>query len=251
MLAVERRNKIIELLHQEQRILVSQLSRMFDVTEETIRRDLEKLEATGILSRTYGGAVLNRNINEELPFVTRKNMHIEMKHEIAMKARHLIKDGDTLMIDASTTVFEFIKLLANRKNITIITNSIVILQEFASSSFTIISTGGELRAQSMSLVGQNAIEQIQRYHVDFAIMGCKGLDVQRGIMDSNEAESHVKHYMLRQANNRLLLADGSKFNKTAFVKFAELRDVNYLVTDTRPADSWLTQLERHQVELIY
>lgn len=251
MLAAERRKKIIDLVHQDKRVLVSDLSRMFEVTEETIRRDLEKLEKDGIVSRTYGGAMLNRHTNEDLPFLTRGALNTDIKRAIAIQALDLINDGDTLMVDPSSTSFEFLKLLGNKSNLTIITNSINILHEFASSSHSIISTGGSLRHRSLSLVGPVAHETIQRYNVDTAVISCKALDMDRGVTDSNEPECELKKYMLRQAHKVVLLADHTKFDQTAFARLAELSRIDVLITDRKPSEAWLKLLSGKNVEVLY
>lgn len=251
MLAAERRKKIIDLAHQDKKVLVSDLARMFEVTEETIRRDLEKLEKDGIVSRTYGGAMLNRHTNEDLPFVTRNAINTEIKRNIALKALDLIKDGDTLMVDPSSTAFEFLKMLGSKTNLTVITNSINILHEFANSNMNIISTGGSLRYRSLSLVGPVSHETIQRYHVDTAVIGCKGIDLNKGVTDSNEPECELKKYMLRQADKVILLADHTKFDKTAFAKLTELSGIDYLITDRKPPAPWLERLERLNIETLY
>ncbi len=251
MLAGERRKKIIDLVHQDKRVLVSDLSRMFEVTEETIRRDLEKLEKDGILSRTYGGAMLNRHTNEDLPFVTRGALNTDIKRNIALKALDLIADGDTLMVDPSSTALEFLKLLGNKNNLTVITNSIHILHEFANSSMDIVSTGGSLRHRSLSLVGPVAHDTIRRYNVDTAVISCKGIDLASGITDSNEPECEVKKHMLRQAEKVMLLADHTKFGKTAFTNLIPLGGVDVLITDRKPADIWLKRLAEENIEVIY
>ncbi|ASA22155.1 DeoR/GlpR family DNA-binding transcription regulator [Paenibacillus donghaensis] len=251
MLAAERRKRIIDLVHQDKRVLVADLSRMFEVTEETIRRDLEKLEKDGILSRTYGGAMLNRHTNEDLPFVTRNAINTDIKRNIALKALGLIKDGDTLMVDPSSTAFEFLKLLGNKNNLTIITNSVNILHEFANSGMNIISSGGSLRYRSLSLVGPIAHDTIQRYNVDTAVISCKGIDLDQGITDSNEPECELKKYMLRQAEKVVLLADHTKFGKIAFTKLVELARVDCLITDRKPSDAWLKALKEQHIEVLY
>lgn len=250
MFAAERRKKIIELAHQEKKVLVSVLSRMFDVTEETIRRDLEKLENEGIVNRTYGGAVLNRHTNEDLPFTTRNVLNTDIKRDIALKALDLINDGDTLMLDPSSTSFEFMKLLTNKNNLTVITNSINILHDFTGSEMNIVSTGGSLRTRSLSLVGPVAQDTLQRYNVDKAIISCKGIDLEKGITESNEPECELKKYMLRQCDKIILLADHTKFDKTAFTVLSKLEHIDYLITDQLPSKKWLRKLRELNIELI-
>jgi DeoR/GlpR family transcriptional regulator of sugar metabolism len=251
MLAAERRKKIIELAHQEKKVLVSTLSRMFGVTEETIRRDLEKLEQEGIVSRTYGGAMLNRHTNEDLPFTTRNVLNTEIKRSIAIKALDLINDGDTLMVDPSSTSFEFMKMLSNKKNLTVITNSINILHDFSSSEINIISTGGNLRPRSLSLVGPVAQATLERYNVDKAIISCKGIDLEKGITESNEPECELKRHMLRQCEKFILLADHTKFDKVAFTVLSELNRIDYLITDQLPSKKWSRRLHDLGIETIY
>lgn len=251
MLAAERRKKIIDLAHQEKRVLVSVLSRMFEVTEETIRRDLEKLEKEGILSRTYGGAMLNRHTNEDLPFTARNIMNTDIKQNIAIKAMDLINEGDTLMVDPSSTSFELLKLLTNKNNLTVITNSVHILNDFSGSEMNIVSTGGNLRPRSLSLVGPVAHHTLQRYNVDKAIISCKGIDLDKGITESNEPECELKKYMLKQCDKVILLADHTKFDKVAFTVLSELERVDYLVTDQAPSEPWVRRLAELNIELIY
>lgn len=251
MLAAERRNKIIDLAHQEKRVLVSVLSKMFDVTEETIRRDLEKLEKEGIVTRTYGGAMLNRHTNEDLPFTTRNVMNTDIKQSIAMKAMDLINEGDTLMVDPSSTSFELLQLLSNKNNLTVITNSVNILQHFSGSEMNIVSTGGTLRPRSLSLVGPVAQNTLQRYNVDKAVISCRGIDLNKGITESNEPECELKKHMLQQCDKVILLADHTKFDKAAFIVLSELERLDYLVTDRKPSEEWIHKLAELNIELIY
>ncbi|WP_019638016.1 DeoR/GlpR family DNA-binding transcription regulator [Paenibacillus fonticola] len=251
MLAAERRQIIINMVQKDKRVLVSELSQKFNVTEETIRRDLEKLEKEGIVTRTYGGAITNSHTNEDLPFTTRNATNSEIKRQIAAKALNLINDGDTLMIDPSSTSLELMKLLNQRKNITVITSSIHILQELISTGINIISTGGALRARSMSLVGTSAQETVMKYNVDKVILSCKALSLDKGIMDSNEPECELKKTMLQQAGKALLLADHSKFDKTAFVKLMEFEDIDVLITDQEPEQAWMDMLTERSVEVLF
>ncbi|MBP2664833.1 MAG: transcriptional regulator, DeoR family [Firmicutes bacterium] len=251
MLAVERRQTIIDLIRKEQKVYVPHLSQQFNVTEETIRRDLEKLENTGILTRTYGGAILTQHTNEDLPFPTRTIMNHELKQAIAQKAAKLISDDDTIMVDASSTSLELIHAIKNKRNLTIITNSVKITHDFVGAPFTIISTGGILRPHSLALTGPVAHSSLQNYYVDIAIMSCKGLSLDKGIMESNEPESELKKSMISQAEKVILLADHTKFDKTAFIKLFGFEDIDYIVTDSKPSDEWANHLQKHYIELIY
>ena len=252
MLGIERRQLIMDKIKQDKKVYVSELSQLFRVTEETVRRDLEKLEGDTLLRRSYGGAVLNeQKASEDLSFLKRSTINSETKEYIAQKAQNLISDGDTIMVDSSTTCLALLHHLQNHQDITIITNSIRLAYDFSTSPFRIISTGGSLRANSMALTGSATCTALERYYADIALISCKGIHEQLGVMESNEEESVVKQVMLAQAKKSLLLIDSSKFDKTAFVKTCELSAIDTLVTDKRPEDSWLETLNQKQVELIY
>jgi len=251
MLPKERLQKIIDLIQIEKKVYVSELSQKFSVTEETIRRDLEKLDKKGIVSRTYGGAVINRNGSEDLPFNTRTSLNIDLKKSIVSKIHHLIKDGDKLMVDPSSTAFELVKALYDKQDLTLITNSIKILNEFSDSHFQIISTGGELRKKSLSLVGHAAEATVNRYFADIHVFSCKGISLEHGITESNEPEAGLKKIMLKNSKVNLLLVDHTKFDKAAFLKLFDFSDIDVLITDKKPSTEWIERLKANNVQLIY
>ena len=250
MLGIERRQSIMERLQQEGRVYVGGLSRLYGVTEETIRRDLEKLEKAGRLRRSYGGAVLEGRTGEDLPFVKRSSINSELKDIIGRLGASLVDDGDSIMMDSSTTGLALLGNLTVRKGLTIITNSIRLAYDFTNSPFRIISTGGSLRAHSCALTGSIACAALARYHVDLAIISCKALDMKRGIMESNEDESIVKQHMITQAKKSILLADHTKFDHIAFTTTCDFTPIHALITDRDPGAEWTDFLESRGVKLI-
>lgn len=251
MLGLERRQKIMEILHRDNKVYVSKLAKLFNVTEETVRRDLEKLESQNLITRSYGGAVLAESTSEDLSFNKRSSLNSESKQLIALKAYDLISDGDTVMVDSSTTCQMLLQQMKGKKNITVITNSIRLMNDFMGTNFTMICTGGTIRTNSCALTGPTTSNTLKTYYVDFALISCKGLDQERGITESNESEGKVKQLMMQQARRVILLADHSKFDKTAFVRCGEFENITHLVTDTAPSDSWQQFLTEKKVRLIY
>ena len=251
MLGIERRRKIMERLNADKKVYVSDLSKCFGVTEETIRRDLEKLENQDFLRRSYGGAVLNEHTNADLSFVKRTSINTENKDVIAEKAAGFIRDGMTIMADSSTTCLALLQHIKQRKNLTIITNSVRLMNDFVNSPFTMISSGGVLQAHSFALTGASASATLRKYYVDLAILSCKGMDRQRGLMESTEAESAIKQVMLEQAQKTILLADHSKFDQTAFVKTCDFSAISTVITDISPNNEWIDFLNKQQIDLIY
>ncbi len=252
MLAIERKNAILSKLLMEGKVLVNDLSREYGVTEETIRRDLEKLEKEGFAKKTYGGAVKIENFNTDLPFHVRKQTNVESKQYIASVIGSMISDGDYIMLDSSTTALNIIKSIMHKKKITLITNSIEILLELSNKSgWTVISTGGMLKEGSLSLVGYQAERMVSSFHVDMAICSSKGLDSEMGVTDSNERDAEIKKAFFKSAKKRILALDSSKFDKTSFVKVCDISDVNMIVTEKKPSDFWTEQLRQTGVEVVY
>ena len=251
MLAIERRNAILTRLSVEGKVVVSDLSREFSVTEETIRRDLEKLDQDGLAKKTYGGAVKVDNFNIDLPFHVRKQSNIEKKQKIAGMIADLIHDGDYIMLDASSTALNVVKSILQKKKITLITNSIEILIELSGKSdWTVISTGGTLKEGGLSLVGYQAERMVSGFHVDLAVCSCKGLDLEIGVTDSNERDSEIKKAFFASASRRVLAVDSTKFDKVSFVKVCGMQDIDTVVTDTNPSEKWQERLAEQGVSLI-
>lgn len=251
MLAIERRNAILASLSIEGKVIVSDLSRKFDVTEETIRRDLEKLDNEGLAKKTYGGAVASSNLNVDLPYTVRKRANVERKQRIAEKIGAMIHDGDYLMLDASSTAIFVTKYIKDRKNITLITNSVEILLDLADKEdWNILSTGGTLKNGSLSMVGASAEKMIRGFHVDLAVCSSKGIDLNMGITDSNEKDSQIKQAIFAAAERKILAVDGTKFDKISFVHVCDVGEVDAIVTDTMPSERWVEYLKHKNVDLI-
>ncbi len=253
MLAIERRNEILEKLQMEKRVVVSELSQIYKVSEETIRRDLEKLEKDGLVIKSYGGAVLKEHSIFDLPHDIRKKKQIVEKQKIAGLITELVREGETLMLDASSTsVYAARALREARKKLTVITNSVEILVElFNTQKWTVISTGGVSQERSFALSGPLTDQVVRSYHVDTAVISCKGLSLEGGFTDSDEQIASCKRAMLRSAKERILAADSSKFGEMAFTRIAEWGDITKLVTDQKPPWQWLRELERLRIQCIY
>lgn len=250
MLGIERQQYIIDKLQKDHKVYVADLSRELHVTQETVRRDLEKLEEKSLLLRSHGGAVRVTPANEDLSIANRTAANYDLKLTIAQKAAGLITDGSSLMADSSSTVLALCALLKNKKDVTIITNSIKLINDYSGNGLGLISSGGELRAHSLALVGDAACRTLQSYNVDFAVFSCRGLDRTQGITESNEPEAVVKRAMARQAKNRVLLADHTKFDQVVFAKTLDFDAIDYVITDVEPNRKWIDFFKKHEIQLI-
>lgn len=252
MLAIERRREILARLENDGKVIVAELSKDFNVTEETIRRDLEKLDKEGLVSKTYGGAVAKHDPALDLPYKVRISVNVAEKQKISDSVADMVKDGDRIMLDASSTAIYIVKKLKSKRNLTVITNSVEILLELADKpDFTVLSTGGILKEGALSLTGSSAEKMIRSYHVDMAICSCKGIDVDLGITDSNEKDCLIKQAMFESAERRILAVDSGKFDKKSFVKLSELSAVDIIVTDKRPDERWIDYCRGEDIRVVY
>ncbi len=243
MLALERRNEILKLIQQQHTVYVNTLSRRFGVTDETIRRDLERLEETGSIVRTHGGAMLS-SVNTtklEQSATIRKKTNTTEKTAIAGLVADMVSDGDDIMLDDSSTSLFVAHALKKKRNLTVITNSLEILTEVKDQAdWHVMGTGGVLRERSMSFVGNQAENMISNYYVDKAIISCKGFDLSRGFTDSTEASALVKRCMLNAAKEVILAVDSSKFGLISFVQIGQINRLSAIVTDREPSGEYLS-----------
>lgn len=252
MLAIERRREILTRLGAEGKVIVAELARDFDVTEETVRRDLERLDKEGLASKTHGGAVSVQNSTLDLPYKIRFGVNVEEKKKIADTVASLISDGEKIMVDGSSTAIYIIKKLKTKRNMTVITNSVEILLELADKpDWTVLSTGGVLKEGALALTGSSAERMISSYHVDTAICSCKGVDTELGVTDSNEKDTLIKQAMFSSAERRILAVDSGKLDKKSFVRVCNLKDIDILVTDSEPSEKWIEHCKGLGVKNIY
>lgn len=252
MLAIERKNEILNKLKLEQRVLVSELSAHYGVTEETIRRDLDKLEKEGYATKTYGGAIWGNSTKTDLSYTVRNKTNVEAKHAIASLVAAAVQDGDHIMLDDSSTSLYIAKQLKEKKDLTVITNSIEVIVELSDvEGWNIMSTGGRLKPDSLALVGTQCHQMIRNFHVDKVIMSCKGIDPTAGITDSSEYHSSTKQIMMAAARQKILALDYTKFNKISFVRIADLGSIDVVVTNREPSRQWLDLFSQLKLRCLY
>ena len=252
MLPIERKNEILSRLMADGKVIVSALAAEYGVTEETIRRDLDKLAKDGLAKKTYGGAVKNENLNADLPYNVRKQTNVEGKKYIADIIGTLIHDGDYILLDSSTTALFTAKSISSLHNITLLTNSIEVLLELPQNNdWRVICTGGEFMQSSLSFAGRQVESIIGEYNVDLAVISCKGLDMEKGITDTRDYNAQLKKCFMSSAKRVLLAVDHTKFDKTSFVRFADISDVSTVVTDIEPNDEWKNYFAGNNVEVFY
>ena len=252
MLAAERRNIILERIQEEKKVIVSELSRDYEVSEETIRRDLEKLEEEGHIVKSYGGAVLNEASVMELPHNVRRTVNTVAKQRIAELVNREINENDHIFLDASTTSVYIARAIKQKEHLTVITNSIENLLELSLvTGWDVISTGGLLKPGTMSLYGWKTAETLGAYHADKVFLSCKGLSMEWGITDGNDETAGIKQAMIAAAEKIYLAADHSKFDKTAFSQICGFNRIDTVITDREPEPAWKDYFASQGIGLIY
>lgn len=251
MLVAERHQKIIELINERKSVRVSELSKMFSITDETVRRDLEKLEKLKVLVRSHGGAVsVDTTSVTEVSYLEREITNVKEKKQIASEAVKQVFEGDKIILDASTTAWYMAKELPNI-NITVLTNSIRVATELsAKKEITVIVIGGILLSKSLSNVGPMAESSLASYHVYKTFISCKGFHLEHGMSEGNEQQARIKELMVNCADKVYIMIDHSKFDAQAFTRFSSLHSIDYVITDSQTDQQTVQQLTEKSVTVI-
>lgn len=249
MLPVDRHTEILRMLDSSNVVKVSDLSGRFKVSEETVRRDLEHLEQDGVVRRIYGGAVRVSGRAMELSFQKRQTRNLEQKRRIAHLAKDLIADGESVLMDSSTSCLELARSLPHMQ-VKVLTNSVTTVMELAEKGVQVMSTGGTLRQNNLSFVGPIAERSLEGYYVDKVFLSCRGITLREGPTDASDLEVELKRKMLRAARRVIFLIDSSKFGQVGFCSIAGLREVHTIVTDAKVPPQSVAELQDAGVEVL-
>ncbi len=234
MFTEERRNQIIEILKKDGKITVEELAKKFNVSSVTIRKDLDFLESNGVLVRTHGGAMLPDHSRSEWNFLRKIHQKQSEKKRIARKIVSLIDDGDTIILDSSSTnyyvTFELRK--AEFSSVTVVTNNVFIAAKLIEVGIEVLVLGGVVRENSLSLVGPWTLKFLEEINVDKAFLGTTGFSFEKGFMTPSIVEADVKKAMIKSSSKVYIVTDSTKFFRNAFASFAMPEDIDGVITDT-------------------
>jgi len=249
VLPITRKNRITKIIKEKKSVTVTELSKQFDVSEETIRRDLAQLEKEGVLNRVYGGAYIVDGVQNDVDINLRKNIYSESKEKIASICSGLIENGDSIILDSSTTSLYIARKIID-KNITVITNSLEIANVLDEAvNIKLIMIGGSFDRKTLSFYGRNAEMFAQKYFADKVFVSCRALSLDKGIMDSNEHFAEMRRVFLNQGCEVHLVADFSKFDRIAFIHFADFSEINSIITDKKLRDEWYSFMEEKGITI--
>lgn len=244
----QRREQIVALVRERERVTVDELAALLGGSRETIRRDLGALADRGRLRKIHGGAMLPDSLHEGR-FADRLVEAVAEKRLVAAAAAALFEPGTTIFIDVGTTTLMFAEALVGRADLTIITNGLEIARVLAGSGNKIFVIGGEFAADTAEMVGALAVEQIGRFYAAHAVITVGGLS-ERGAMDFQLEEAQVARAMIAQARLVTIIADTSKLQREALFQVCPLDAIDRLVVDRPPAPDFVRALEKAGVELI-
>lgn len=250
MLAIQRLKEIKRILNEKESVVISSLSKQFKVSEETIRRDLDKLEKSNILKRVRGGAYLQSDSDKQVPLEIRENLYLTEKEKMADKCMEFIEDGDILMLDSSSTVSCVAQnIKRHQKKVTVITNSLKVVEELKNSKWVkVICLGGILRKRTSSFIGNQALKQLENLYANKAIISCTAINKNFGITDDSEEEAEIRKVMINNSEQIFLLVDNTKFDDLESHKICSFEKINKLITDKNLLKEWQEILENNKIE---
>ena len=231
MLTSERQGKILEMIQSKKYCTVDSLAKYFFVAPITIRRDLACLEAAGLIKRCHGGASIPEHQNREVPYDLRARTNSSVKAELGKRAAALLKDGDTVFMDSSSTVRHIVDHIYPEQNLTIITNSMKVMEKLTEKHIRCYLTGGMLLENSFALIGNVAEATIMNLYADVCFFSSQGITEDGVITDFSESETRLRNLMIKHSKRRVFLFDDSKLGKQFMFKVCDHSEINNFVTN--------------------
>ncbi|MBE9555503.1 MAG: DeoR/GlpR transcriptional regulator [Proteobacteria bacterium] len=240
---------IIELARKSRRILVEVLAEQFDVTPQTIRKDLNDLCDRGFLQRVHGGAVLSSGV-ANFGYDARRELAAEQKHGIGVKAASLIPDNCSLLINIGTTTEQVAMALQGKHGIMAITNNINVVNILSRNpEIDVIVAGGIVRRSDGGVVGEAAVDFIRQFKVDFAVIGTSAIDADGSLLDYDYREVKVAQAIIENSRHTILVADSMKYERTAPVRIGHISQMESFVTDRQPPDNLVRICRENDVRI--
>ncbi len=251
MLTLERQEEILDILNKTNSATVEELAAKLFVSGATIRRDLRQMESQGLIKRSHGGAIPFRSTTEESAFALREQENIVAKKTIANLAVKLVKNGDSIFLDSSSTTGLTIPLLNSFQYLSVTTiglrNALLLSQ---TNNIKIYIAGGQVQNHSNSIIGSDTIDYISRIHADISLISCSGLDLANGITEASIEQAKIKQQMRKNSNKLAILCDSTKFNKVFLCKDFNFDEIDYLITEKTPPIEYVEKLASTKCKII-
>ena len=247
----ERQRQILSRLAQQGRLSVAEIVEQFSISEATARRDLESLASKGKAQRVHGGVIAVEQAPPELPILDRENEQADEKARIGRAAAGLVADTETVFLGSGTTVLEVARYLRDRKHLTVITNSLPVLNMLAGlKEITVISLGGMLRESELSFIGHITEQALSEVRVDKVFVGTRGLSLEHGLTNEYLQETLTDRAILKIGREVIIVADHTKVNRVATALLAPLNAMNTLVTDSKADKKFVQALKKQGIQTV-
>ena len=247
----QRRKRILEILDKKESISVKELSNYFNISEVTIRNDLNNLAKEGKIIRTHGGAVSLNDTKYEQAYHIRKSKNHNLKVKIGKAAASLVEDSEVIFIDASSTASEMLPYLKQKSELTVITNSIEVCNTLIMyRNIHLIILGGNVRRESLSTVGSQVEDIIKYGNIGKAFFGAKGFDILHGLTDINQDEINLKKSVANKSQKIIALIDYTKWDKVSFGTFAPTDNIDTIITDKKAPKKSIDKARKQGIEVI-
>jgi len=249
----ERRQRILQLLREQGRVMVAELSRQFGVSEVTVRGDLQALASEGKLIRTHGGAVPVPAVSseEDLRLESRQRQHPQEKSVIGAAAADLVHEGDAIYLDASSTALAIARHLKNRRFITVLTSGMAVAQELmAAPGVTVALAGGILQKETASLIDPDGLAYFDKFNIQKCFFGAHGLAIPEGLTDISADVAAVKRALITRCRQVIAIIDASKWGRVGLATFASIDEINLVITDHDAPSELVQQVRERGVEVL-
>ncbi len=246
----ERHKRILELLGDEGEIRVEALADRLNVSQVTMRKDLDILETQGLIERIHGSAIFSPRNRFNVTFLEELQTQANAKKLIAQAAVEYIKEGDSIILDAGTTTYWLAQALAGKfKSLLVITNSLPAALELSKAGYKILLVGGEVLNHSLALTGPITVNNLESYHVNRAFLGASGISLSHGYSTADSNDADIKEQMIRAAEETYILTDSSKFERNCLVSFADFSDIHLTITDSGISSKVFKEFQKRGIEL--
>lgn len=247
----ERKNKILELLKKNGSVKVTELSSLFNISEVSVRNYLDDMEKKGLLSRVHGGAISSYKPYYSMNMSQRMETNQLKKKRIAEMAAQMVKPNDTIMLNSGTTTLLVFRALPSDYNLNIVTNSIAIALEASDNpNFNVILAGGAVNTKYQFTFGFDAAAQLKNYHADKLILSVDGIDAENGFTTYYDKEAYIDQIMIEQSKICIVVADTSKFERTAFSKISAPTIADYIVTNDSLDKKIYAQFKKMDIDIV-
>ena len=249
--SIERQQQILRFLSRQKRISVTEICEQFSISEATARRDLESLAEQGKLQRVHGGAIPVEQAPPELPILERENEQPDEKIRIGRAAADFISDNETVFLGSGTTILEVARNFRNRRNLTVFTNSLAVLNTLAGlEGVTVVSLGGMLRDSELSFIGHITEQALTEVRADKVFMGTRGVSLEQGLTNDYLQETMTDRAILNIGREVVIVADHTKVNRVSTAFLASLDNVHTLVTNNKADKEFIKAIKKQGINVI-